>query len=216
MGLAGAGRGPSAMHGQGIDRIKFSIAAPPLLPARAHPLPPHMHCRRLLACCATLTLVFSTAAFGADDAAEIRALITRADLPGALQRAERALAAKPKDAPLRFLHAVVLMDLQRNDEALALFTQFSQEYPELPDPHNNIALLQARAGRLNEALLSLQAALRNDPGHRTARANLGQIHLMLAVQAWEQAISGAARDAALLRKLEGARALLAAPASPAR
>ncbi len=175
-----------------------------------------MHCRQLLACCTTLTVVLSTAAFGADEAAEIRTLMTRADLPGALQRAERALAAKPKDAPLRFLHAVVLMDLQRNSEALALFTQFSQEYPELPDPLNNIALLQARAGRLNEALQSLQAALRNDPGHHTARANLGQIHLMLAVQAWEQARSGSPQDTTLLRKLEGARALLAAPAPPAR
>lgn len=175
-----------------------------------------MTCRRLPACLAALTLVISTAAFGADDAAEIRALISRADLPGALQRTERALVAKPKDAPLRFLHGVVLMDMQRNDEALALFMQFSQEYPELPDPYNNIALLRVRAGRLDEALQALQSALRNDPGHRTAQANLGQIHLMLAVQSWEQASRSNPQDAQLLRKLEGARALLAAPVLPAR
>jgi len=197
--------------------MDFSIAAPPLLPARA-PLP--MPCCRLLVCCAALLLWAGSPAFAADDAAEIRALITRADLPGALLRAERALAAKPKDAPLRFLQAVVLMDLQRNDEAMALFTQLSQEYPELPDPFNNIALLHVRAGRLAEALQALQAALRNDPGHRTAQANLGQVHLMLAVQAWEKASAGGTQDPALMRKLEGARALLAAtaqtPSQPAR
>jgi len=175
-----------------------------------------MPSRRLLACFAALVLFASSAATAADEAAEIRALMARADLPAALLRAERALAAQPKDAALRFLRAVVLMDLSRNDEAMALFVQLSQEYPELPDPLNNIALLQVRAGRLNEALLALQSALRNDPGHRTARANLGQVHLMLAVQAWEQASNGAPQDAALLRKLEAARSLLAAPAALGR
>lgn len=142
--------------------------------------------------------------------------MAKADLPAALQRAEQAVAAQPKEPALRFLRAVVLMDLSRNDEAMASFVQLNQEYPELPDPLNNIALLQVRAGRLNEALLALQSALRNDPGHRTARANLGQVHLMLAVQAWDQAINGAPQDAALRRKLEAARSLLAAPAAQGR
>jgi Flp pilus assembly protein TadD len=176
-----------------------------------------MPCRRPFVCAAAFALLSCTAAFGADEAAEIRALITRADLPAALERAERAVAAKPKDASLRFMRAVVLMDMQRDPEALMQFAELSQEYPELPDPYNNIALLLARAGRLNEALQALQAALRNDPGHRTARANLGQVHLMLAVQAWEQASAGAGvQDANLLRRLEGARALLAPPARAAR
>jgi Flp pilus assembly protein TadD len=175
-----------------------------------------MTSRRLLACFVALALHTATAAWAADDAAEIRALMVKADLPAALQRAERAVAAKPKDPALRFLHAVVLMDLSRNDQAMALFAQLSQEYPELPDPYNNIALLHVRAGRLNEALLALQSALRSDPGHRTAQANLGQVHLMLAVQAWELASKGAAPDPALLRKLEAARALVAAGQTPGR
>jgi Tfp pilus assembly protein PilF len=105
----------------------------------------------------------------------------------------------------------VLMDMGRDADALALFTAMAQQYPELPDPYNNIALLHARAGRLEQARQALDVALRNDPTHRTARANLGQVHLMLAVQAWEQAASAGTLDAALLRKLEAARALLADP-----
>ncbi len=123
------------------------------------------------------------------------------------------LRDKPGDPQLRFLHGVVLMDLQRDDEALAVFTQLTQEYPELPDPYNNIALLQARAGRPDLARQALETALRNDPGHRTARANLGQVHLMLAVQAWEQAAATGPLEAPMQRLLEGARALLA-PGSP--
>ncbi len=152
----------------------------------------------------------------ADAVADVQLLITRADLAGALQRAERAMTAQPQDPRMRFLRGVVLMDLQRNDEALAVFTDLSQEYPELPDPHNNIALLHVRAGRLAQALQSLQTALRNDPDHRTARLNLGQVHLMLAAQAWAQAAADAPLDALQQQQLDAVRALLAGSASGAR
>ena len=100
------------------------------------------------------------------------------------------------------------MDLQRDDDAMAHFTLMAQDFPELPDPYNNIALLHARASRLEQARQALETALRNDPTHRTARANLGQVHLMLAVQAWELAAAGGSLDSPLRRKLEAARTLL--------
>jgi Flp pilus assembly protein TadD len=150
----------------------------------------------------------------ADAVADVQALLAAGNLAGALERAERALADKPGDAQARFVHGVVLMDLQRDEEALAVFTQLTQEYPELPDPYNNVALLQARAGRPDLALQALQNALRSDPGHRTARANLGRVHLMLAVQAWEQAAAAGPLEAPTQRLLDGVRALLA-PGSPA-
>jgi Flp pilus assembly protein TadD len=152
----------------------------------------------------------------ADAAAEVRELVTKGDLAAALARAEKGVAANPRDAQVRFAQGVVLMDLQRDDEALALFTRLAQEYPELPDPYNNIALLQARAGRLEPARQALEVALRNDPRNRLARANLGQVHLMLAVQAWELAAADGPPDAALQRKLQGARGLLAGAPLPSR
>ncbi|MDO8420270.1 MAG: tetratricopeptide repeat protein [Rubrivivax sp.] len=163
-----------------------------------------------LLCCA-LALWFTCAGPAvADGAADVQALLARGDLAAALQRAERAITENPRDPHLRFLHGVVLMDLQRDEAALAVFTQLTQEYPELPDPYNNLALLHARAGRLEAARQALETALRNDPSHRTARVNLGQVHLMLAVQAWEQAAAAAPLELPVQRLLEGARALLAA------
>lgn len=152
----------------------------------------------------------------ADEAAELRALLTRGEPGAALQLAERALVSRPRDVSLRFLQGVALMDLRRDADALAHFTTMTQDYPELPDPYNNIALLQARAGRLEAARLALESALRNDPGHRTARMNLGEVHLMLAAQAWELALANAPVDVRLLRRLEAVRALLAATPSAAR
>jgi Flp pilus assembly protein TadD len=152
----------------------------------------------------------------ADEATEIRALVAQGDLAAALARSEKAVAADPRDAHARFLQGVVLMDLRRDDEALSLFMRLAQEYPELPDPYNNMALLQARAGRLEPARQSLETALRNDPGHPTARANLGQVYLMLAVRNWELAVVAAPLDQPLQRKLNAARALVASQAMQGR
>ncbi len=152
----------------------------------------------------------------ADEAAEVRALLARGDHAAALERAQKAAAANPRDAQARFLVGVVLMDSQRNDEALAQFTRLAQDYPELPDPQNNIALLHARAGRLDSARAALETALRNDPSHRLARANLGQLYLMLAVQTLEQAAALGPLDPAVQRRLEGARVLLAPGAAAGR
>jgi Flp pilus assembly protein TadD len=152
----------------------------------------------------------------ADLVIDVQTQLARGDMAAALATADAALAARPRDAQARFLRAVVLMELKRNDDALALFTQLSQEYPELPEPFNNIALLQVRAGRLELARQALETALRNDPGHLVARVNLGEVHLMLAVQAWEAAAAQGPLDPRAARRLESARALVAAAALPGR
>lgn len=147
----------------------------------------------------------------ADTVAELRSLMERGELDAALQLAQRNADANPRDVQARFLQGVVLMDMGRDAEALALFSNLAQLYPELPDTMNNIALLHARAGRLDQALTALQAALRNNPGHRIARANLGQVHLMLAVQAWEQVAASGPLEPSLQRKLEAGRTLVGMP-----
>lgn len=162
---------------------------------------------------ALAALLLAATCAHADEAAVVRGLLARGDAPAALQRAEQAVADSPRDAGLQFLLGVVLMDLGRDAPALALFTRMAQEYPELPDPFNNIALLRARRGEYEAARLALESALRNDPGHRAARANLGRVHLMLAVQAWEQLAALGPLDPALQRQLDEVRALLVAGAA---
>jgi Flp pilus assembly protein TadD len=143
-------------------------------------------------------------------AAEVRALLARGEALAALPLAERLTQGKPDDAQLAFLHAVVLMDLWRDAEAMAGFMRLNEMYPELPEPLNNIGLLHARAGRLDQARLALESALRNAPEHRTARLNLGEVHLMLAVQAWEQVAAQAPLSLEQGRRLQAARSLMPA------
>lgn len=145
----------------------------------------------------------------ADEVAAVQQLQRSGNTAAALERAERAVAADPRNTRLRFLHGVLLLDAQRDDAALAVFQRLSEDYPELPEPFNNMALLHARAGRLDAARQALETALRNDPGLLVARRNLGDIHLRLALQAWETAAQALPADAALQRKLQLARELAA-------
>jgi tetratricopeptide (TPR) repeat protein len=146
-------------------------------------------------------LLLSTLSLGA--AAQDEATLQR------LQRAEAAAAANPLDARARFHLGVLLLDLERDAQALEVFQRLSEDFPELPEPYNNIALLHARAGRYEAARQALDVALRNDPSYRPARVNLGDVLLHLALQAWEAAAAAAPPDAALQRKLQLARELVA-------
>ena len=174
-----------------------------------------MPSKLLLTGCLLAALLAGQAAV-ADLVSDVHGLVAKGDLAAALRAADAAVQAQPRDAQPRFLRAVVLMEMQRSDDALTAFTVLSQEYPELPEPFNNIALLQVRAGRLELARQALETALRNDPGHRAARTNLGEVHLMLAVQAWQQAASAGPLDPRLQRKLDAARALVGGGAAPSR
>jgi tetratricopeptide (TPR) repeat protein len=169
--------------------------------------------RPMLGCLAAWLLLCLPAA--ADTVSDVQGLIARGDLTAALQRAEAAARAEPRQAQPRFLRALVLLEMHRDGEAFDAFTQLSQDYPELAEPFNNLAVLHVRAGRIELARQALETSLRNDPTNRTARTNLGEVHLMLAVRAWEQAAAGGPLDPHLVRKLEAAQALIAAGASSA-
>jgi Flp pilus assembly protein TadD len=140
----------------------------------------------------------------ADEAADLRRLIRQGDLAAALQRAEAAVATAPQNAELRFLQGLILIDQQSDAAALEVFTRLAQEFPELPEPQNNLAYLHARAGRWEAARAALETALRYAPERRLMRENLGDVHLQLALQAWAEA---GVPEASVQRKLRLGRDL---------
>jgi len=133
----------------------------------------------------------------------------------ALQRLERALSSDPRHPELRFLKGVLLAEAGRNAEAAEIYLRLTQEYPELPEPYNNLAVLYAAEGQLDKARDALETALRNDPRYTTAHENLGDVYLRLAVRAYERAGQSTPQ---LQRKLQLARQwlgqLLPHPSSP--
>jgi tetratricopeptide (TPR) repeat protein len=123
----------------------------------------------------------------ADEYAEVQRLQQDGDSAGALARADAYIAANPGDPQMRFIKANLLAASQRADEAEQLLLQMTRETPELAEPWNNLAVLHAARGRLDEALAELQTALRLNPGYATALENLGDVHARLAAQSWQRA-----------------------------
>jgi len=152
----------------------------------------------------------------ADELADIEKLYHEGKVNDALALADATIAAQPRAAQVRFLKGVMLIEQKREDEALKVFTALTQDYPELADPYNNLAVLYAAKGQLPNALVALQNALRNEPEHRLARENLGDLYLMLAQQAWAAAQARSkGDDAEMVRKLRLAGEILPASAASA-
>jgi tetratricopeptide (TPR) repeat protein len=185
-----------------------------------------MHLRALAAFNALLCLLllaFAGAAHAAlaDELSEVTRLHHAGQSAAALELADKYLATKPKEAQMRFLKSVVLADTGRSVESAALLQQLTQDYPELAEPHNNLAALHAAAGEYAKARAELEESLRLNPGYATAQENLGDVYAMLAGQAYARALRLEPGNSALPRKLELVRQLAApvtvkaAPSAPA-
>src|SRR4051794_7804633 len=98
------------------------------------------HALRLLAL--ACVLLVPPAAL-ADEYADVNQLLRSGKHAEALAKADQYIAAKPRDPQMRFLKGVVQTQAGRTADAIATFTQLTQEYPELPEPYNNLAVLYA-------------------------------------------------------------------------
>ena len=142
---------------------------------------------------------------------EIARLLGAGLAQDALAKLAPRLQAKPADPQLRFLRGVGLSQLGRADEAVAIYTALARDYPELPEPHNNLAVLQAAQGHLDEARAELEIALRLSPGYATAHQNLGDVHAQLAGRAWARALELDPANPALRPRLQALRQLPLTP-----
>jgi tetratricopeptide (TPR) repeat protein len=105
----------------------------------------------------------------------------------ALKQLDARIAQNPRDAQAKFKRATVLARLNRDDDAIAAFTELTEAYPELPEPYNNLAALYAKQGRYSEARAALETATKASPGYGLAYENLGDLYLRLADQAYRRA-----------------------------
>jgi tetratricopeptide (TPR) repeat protein len=121
------------------------------------------------------------------EAAEIASLVRAGKNDAALKRADAFLADKPHDAQVRFLRAVILSDLGRREDAAAAFESLTEDFPELPEPYNNLAVISAAQGRLQQAERYLRQAIAAQPNYVTAEENLGDLYIALAASAFERA-----------------------------
>lgn len=191
--------------------------------------------RRLALSLAVSAALGSTAAMAqADPYADVNRLVRAGQLNEALAKTDQYLATKPTDPQMRFLKGVILTESGKTSDAISAFLSLTQDYPELPEPYNNLAVLYAGQSQFDKARAALEMAIRTNPSYATAHENLGDVYAKLASQAYSKALqldagnTGAAPKLSLIRslfsadsrsaqadKVAAAPATSAAPATPA-
>lgn len=180
---------------------------------------------RLLA----LTATCATTAAHADEYGDVSQLLRAGKLNEAMVKADAYLASKPRDPQMRFLKGVIQRNSGKQSDAISTFTKLTEDYPELPEPYNNLAVLYAGQNQFDKARTALEMAIRTNPSYTTAHENLGDVYAKLASEAYNKALQLDGANAAVPPKLAlirelftpnlksqlSAVALPVAPAAPA-
>ncbi len=131
----------------------------------------------------------------------IAALINEGRAAEALEIIEKRLAQRAasgelgQDVQLLFLKARAQANAGNIAAAQATYLDITTQYPELPEPWNNLASLYLAQGNLDSAFDALTMALRADPNYAMAKSNLAKVHTLKAYDLYRQAEQGGLRAA---------------------
>ena len=123
-----------------------------------------------------------------DDYAEAQKVVHAGQHAQALERVDNFLKGNAKDARARFLKGLIFTEQNKTADAIKVFTSLTEDYPELPEPYNNLAVLYAQQGHYDKARNALELSIRTHPSYATAHENLGDIYAKMASQAYDKAL----------------------------
>ena len=144
----------------------------------------------------------------ADDLGEAQRLLRQGNYEQAREKIDAVLTESPRDAQGRFLRGVLLSATQQRDAAIAVFSGLTEDYPEMPEPYNNLAVLYAEQKQYEQARRALEMAVHAHPSYATAHENLGDIYATLARQSYDRASRQEGASRAVVRKLALTREIL--------
>src|SRR5262245_38586748 len=150
----------------------------------------------------------------ADELQDINALLKQGQHAKALERVNQYLAQKPADPNARFAKGLILAEQNKTQEAIEIFAALSRDYPELPEPYNNLAVLYASQGQYEKARQELEKSIRTHPSYATAYENLGDVYTKLASQAYDKALQFDSSNSTAKNKLSLIRDLISSGRPP--
>ena len=151
----------------------------------------------------------------ADEYTDVSQLLRAGKFSEALAKTDAFLSSKPADPQMRFFKGVIQRNMGKQAEAIATFTKLTEDFPELPEPYNNLAVLYAGQNQFDKARAALEMAIRTNPSYATAHENLGDVYARLASQAYNKALQLDAANGAVPPKLALIRELFKPNAKPA-
>jgi Flp pilus assembly protein TadD len=141
--------------------------------------------------------------------AEARKLVDAKQYDEALQKLDTLSQSRPREARARFMKAVVQTDMGRGQDAVATLRGLVADFPELPEPRNNLAVLYAAQGHYSLARDELELAVASSPDYGIAHENLGDVYARLAIASYERAAALDKTNRVIPQKLKLAREMLA-------
>jgi predicted Zn-dependent protease len=172
-------------------------------------------CRRAGRACVPLVLGAALVASAwADDYGDVQHLQSEGKAAAALAKADSYIAAHPNDPQMRFVKANLLSSTGHTEEARKILVQLTHDYPELAEPWNNLAVLDAGAGHLADARQALEMALGIQPDYPTELENMGDLQAREALQSYIRAQQLDPGNARLAPKIAALRRVISAGSAP--
>ncbi len=135
-----------------------------------------------------MLLLGAASASAAEGSAETGPLLRQSKTGETPTQADSLAARNPGDSQDRLLKGIALAEQGRTNEAVAVFLGLTRDFPSLPEPYNNLAVLYARQNQFDKARAALEAAIRTHPSYATAHQNLGDLYAQMASQAYGKAL----------------------------
>lgn len=87
-----------------------------------------------------------------------------------------------------FIKASALQGLNRDDEAIGIYKQLINQYPENPEPYNNLAAIYVKRQDFTKALELLESAISQHEAYRTIFNNQRSIYRNMASRQYVRAL----------------------------
>jgi tetratricopeptide (TPR) repeat protein len=144
----------------------------------------------------------------------IHALFKQGQYAQALEQDNAYIEKNPTDAQALFLKGLILTSQNKPLEAISVFTGLTENFPELSEPYNNLAVLYAAQGDYDKARNALEIAIHIQPDYAVAYTNLGDLNAKMAAIAYHKALQLDPNNIPLHTKLSFIDSLLDPNAKP--
>lgn len=118
---------------------------------------------------------------------DVERLVKAKKYPEAIELIDKLLKKTPRNVQLRYVKARLQIEMRQWEAAKKTLIEITQQFPELPEPYNNLAALAANQNNWIEARDYLELALKLRPSYGLASANLGEVYVRLGSQAYDNA-----------------------------
>ncbi len=210
--IVGSNKKKFAFNSTNYNMMLNQLMTPSRNPDANRPLSDAIH-RIALAASIAIGVCISAVAAPADDFKDGSRLYQQGKLDQAMAKVNTGLQQQPKDAQGRFLKGLIQTEQKKITEAIQTFTGLTEDYPELPEPYNNLAVLYAGQGNYDKAKAALELAIHTNPAYGTAHENLGDIYAQLARRAYDKALQLDKSNVTAQSKLALVKEMFTAPKS---